>query len=154
MVDHLEFMDDSNSLIQVWEDWGDKYAWGWWVAVPPSDLPPKSILVVWGISTMGQPNECQILPWILHPGSHLGKVDLGYCVQAVTLRRMTHQDLPPLKAGSSSGCGTRWPLTWWTGSRSISHIRGPTCNAPSLSGWWWCPHFAPLSCTRDSGWPH
>ena len=62
-----------------------------------------------GVSPMGWPDGCQILPWILHPGSHLGKVDLAYFVQAVMLRRMTRQDLPPLNAGSSYGHGTRWP---------------------------------------------
>ena len=111
----------------------------------------------------GWPNECQILPWNLYPGSHLGKVDLGYFVQEVMLRRMTHWDLPLLKAGSSSGCGTGWPPMWWMGSRSISHIWGLTCSALSLSAWQQCPCFAllfphqgqwvvPLKWQSASGW--
>ena len=38
-------------------------------------------------------------------------VDLVYFVPGVTLIRMTCWDLPPLKVGSSSICGTGWPLT-------------------------------------------
>ena len=84
---------------------------GWWVVVPPSDPPPESILMGQGVCPMGWSDKCQILPWILHPGSHLGKVDLGYFLQALMLRRMTHWDLPLLKAGSFSGCGARLPPT-------------------------------------------
>ena len=86
---------------------GDRYVWGWQVAVPPSDPPPESILMEQGVSPMGWPNECGILPWILCPGSYLGKVDLGYFMQEVMPRRMAHQDLPLLKAGSSSGHGAQ-----------------------------------------------
>ena len=52
-----------------------------------------------------------VLPQILCPGSHHGKVDLAYFMPVVMLMRMTHWDHPPLKAGSSSGHGTGWPLT-------------------------------------------
>ena len=106
-----------------------------------------------GVSPMRQFDRCQTLPYILHPGSHLGKVDLVYFVLMVTLMRMTHWDLPLLKAGSSSGLGTRWPLTWLMGSRNISHIWGLACSALFLSGWQWCLCFAFLFCTRGSGSP-
>ena len=76
---------------------------GWWVAVPPSDPPSESIL-------MGWPNGHWILPEILCPGSHHGKVNLAYFMLVVMLMGMAHWDLPPLKVGSSSGHGTRWPL--------------------------------------------
>ena len=49
---------------------------------------------------------------------------------------------------------SRWPLTWWTGSRNITCIQDPTCNALSLGGYWQCPHFDILFCTRSSGSPH
>ena len=63
------------------------------------------------VSLMGWPNRCWVLPHILCPGSCCQKVDLAYFVPVVTLMRMTPWDCPPLKVGSSSGQGTRWPLT-------------------------------------------
>ena len=74
---------------------------------PPSDPPSESILMGRGVSQMRWANRCQVLPLILHPGSHHGKVDLMYFVPMVALMRMTHWDLPPLKVGSSSVCGAR-----------------------------------------------
>ena len=56
---------------------------------------------------MHQVGGWQVLPLILLPGSHCGKVNLAYFVLVVTLMRMTLQDCPLWKIGSSSGCGAR-----------------------------------------------
>ena len=102
MADSLGFIDGSNCPVHVWEDLGDRYALGWQTVGPPSDPPSEFILMGQGVSPMRWANRCWVLPQILHPGSHHGKVDLVYLVPVVMLMRTTHQDLPLLKVGSSS----------------------------------------------------
>ena len=154
MADSLGFVDGSNCPVCMQEGWGDRYVLGWWVVGPPSDPPSEFILIGWGVSPMRWTNRHWVLPQVLHPGSHHGKDDLVYFVPVITLIRMTHQDLPLLKVGSSSAHGTGWPLTWWMGCRSTFCMQDPICNTLSSGGWQQCPHSGPLFCTRGSEWHH
>ena len=150
MTDSLGFVDGRNCPVCMWEDWGDRYALGWWVVGPPSDPPSEFILMGWGVSPMRWADRHWVPPQILCSGSHYGKVNLLYFMPVVMLMRMTCQDLPPLKVGSPSIHGAGWPLTWWMGSGNTSCIQVPTCNVLSSGGWQWCPHSDPLFCTGGS----
>ena len=97
---------------------------------------------------------CWILLLILHPGPWLWSVGLAYLVLVARPMKMTHQGLLPWMAGSSSGCGTRWPQMWLRDSRSTSCTPGPTCSASFTNGWWQFPHSALPFHTMDSGLPY
>ena len=114
----------------------------------------RAMLMGWGLSPIRQPKGCQNLPWVLHPGSYLGEIDLVHLLLAVMPMRMTHWGLPPLRVGSPSSCGSGGFPMRGMGSWNICYTRGQAYNAPSRGDWWLCPHFGPPSCTKASGSPH
>ena len=108
-----------------------------------------------GLSPIRQPEGCQNLPWVLHPGSHLGEIDLIHLLLAVTPTRMTHWGLPSPEGWqafqlwqqrvSDEGGSASW---------NISCTWGWAYNALSGGDWWQCLHFGPPSHTKDSESPH
>ena len=146
-------MEGSSCLIQVQEDWGDRICWvGRWCllhlvflqghANGAVAIPDK---VAWGMP------ESPLDPPSRFPFRRDWPCNL---LLAVILMSMTCWGLPPLRVGSPSSHGSRWPLTRWMGSQNISCTWGQAYNALSIGDWWLCPHFDPPSCTRGSGSPH
>ena len=89
-------------------------------------------------------------PWPLCSDSWLGEINSGCLLLVVTLMRLNHQALPPLRVDSSASHGGRGCLMRSTGSCNICHTPGQACSAPFKGGWWLSPHSGPPSHTRGS----
>ena len=89
-------------------------------------------------------------PWPLYSYSQLGEINSGCLLLAVTLTRLTHWGLPPLRVDSSAGCGGRGCLMRLMGSCNICCTPHQACSAPSEGGQQLSSHSGPPSHTRGS----
>ena len=126
----------------------------WWDVSGWQEVPPPR--AHWwgrGYPHVRWPKVCWNLPWVLHPGSHLGEINLMHLLLVVMLMRMTCWGLTPLTVGSPSSHGGKEFPKKWMGSQNISCTWGQAYNALSRGDWQLCPHFGPPSHTKGSGSP-
>ena len=132
----------------VWENrWWDIA--GWQVVPSPSGSPQGLCQWAGGVPSRAAQGKLSS-PWPLCSDSWLGEINSGCLLLAVTLMRLTHQALPPLRVDSSASCGSRGCLMRLTGSCNICHTPGQACSAPFKGGWWLSPHSGSPSHTRGS----